>query len=71
MMEWAWGSILVAWFQRLVVLKLGGARMVKKKLYPFAIGLLLGSVAAQAFILALNTWFYYYHPGTPGIPVTY
>ena len=71
MMQNAWGSILVACLLRFAVLKLGGAQMVKAKLYPFAIGVLLGSVAAQAVILALNTWFYYYQPGTPGIPVTY
>ena len=56
---------------RYAVLKLGGAQMLKEKLYPFAMGVLRGSVAAQAVILALNTWFDYYQPGTPGIPVTY
>ena len=71
MMEWAWGGIFVAWLLRLAVLKLGGAQIVKEKLYPFAIGILLGSFIAQAIIFMINSWFYTYQPGTPGIPVTY
>ena len=44
MLEWAWGSVLVAWTIRSVVLKFGGAATVKTKLFPFFVGVFLGSV---------------------------
>ena len=44
MLEWAWGSVLVAWAIRAVVLKFGGAATVKNKLFPFFVGVFLGSV---------------------------
>ncbi len=44
MLEWAWGSALVAWVIRSVVLKFGGAATVKTKLFPFFVGVFLGSV---------------------------
>ena len=44
MMEWAWGSALVAWTIRSVVLSFGGASTVKTKLFPFFVGVFLGSV---------------------------
>ena len=44
MLEWAWGSVLIAWVIRAVVLKFGGAATVKTKLFPFFVGVFLGSV---------------------------
>jgi len=44
MMEWAWGSVLVAAGIRFVVLKLGGAATVRRKLMPFAAGMFVGAV---------------------------
>ncbi len=45
MMQWAWGSVLVAWAIRATALRIGGAATVKARLYPLAVGLFLGSVA--------------------------
>lgn len=45
MLEWAWGSVLVAWVIRAGVLKFGGAATVKTKLFPFFVGVFLGCVA--------------------------
>ncbi|MHC4887634.1 MAG: DUF6785 family protein, partial [Planctomycetota bacterium] len=39
-----WGSVLVAWIIRSLVLKFGGATCVKNKLQPFAVGLFAGTV---------------------------
>lgn len=44
MLEWGWGSALVAWAIRSIVLKFGGAATVKTKLFPFFVGVFLGSV---------------------------
>lgn len=44
MMEWTWGSVLVAWIIRSLVLKFGGAATVRTKLFPFFIGAFAGSV---------------------------
>ena len=43
-MEGVWGSVLVAWIIRSVVLRLGGAATVKKKLLPFFVGFFLAAV---------------------------
>ncbi len=71
MLQYTWGNILLAFLIRFIVLKVGGAQMVKGKLYPVAIGILLGSVIAQAVLLAINAWLYHFQPGTPGIPPTF
>ena len=44
MLEWAWGSVLAAWAIRAVVLKFGGAATVKTRLFPFFVGVFLGSL---------------------------
>lgn len=44
MLEFVWGSALVAWAIRAVALKVGGAATVKTRLFPFFVGLFLGSV---------------------------
>ena len=71
MMITAWGSIIMAWFIRFTVLKLGGAAAVRQKLFPFAIGLFLGSVFANGVILAFNLWLFFQRPGLPGLPEFY
>lgn len=49
MLEWAWGSCLVALVIRSVVLKLGGAHTVKNKLLPFFVGVFVGGVLTCIF----------------------
>ncbi len=71
MMGFTWGSIFMAFLIRFIVLKIGGAQMVREKLYPVAIGILLGSVTAQAVFFIINAWLYHYQPGTWGIPLTF
>lgn len=44
MAEAFWGSLLVAWVIRSIVLKISGANAVQKKLKPFFIGVFLGSI---------------------------
>ena len=44
MLEWAWGSVLVACVVRFVVLKMGGAATVRNKLMPFCVGMFLGGL---------------------------
>jgi len=44
MAEGAWGSALVAWVVRSIVLKVGGAATVKTKLFPCVAGVFIGSV---------------------------
>ena len=44
MLEWTWGSVLVACVIRFVVLKLGGAATVRNKLMPFCVGMFLGGL---------------------------
>ena len=45
--------------------------MVREKLYPFAIGMILGSVMAHIVLFGMNAWLYFYQPGTPGIGLLY
>ena len=71
MMRFAWGSILVAWFIRFTVLKIGGAEAVREKLFPFFIGVFLGSLGAQLIFFLVNLWLFLYRPGIPGIPEIY
>ena len=46
MMDYVWGSVLVAWFVRLMVLKVGGAATVRNRLQPFFIGVFLGAITS-------------------------
>ncbi len=63
MMANAWGSLLLAWMIRFIILKVGGAATVRNKLVPFAIGILLGIAMAYAFFIVLNGYLYFAHPG--------
>jgi hypothetical protein len=58
MLEWSWSSILFAGVLRWVVLKLGGAATVKKKLMPLGAGLVIGSVLAFLFMNVLSAYAY-------------
>jgi hypothetical protein len=53
MMEGVWGSVLAAWVIRATVLKFAGAATVKTKLFPFFVGVFLGSVIFLAISTAI------------------
>jgi hypothetical protein len=61
--ERVWGSCLVAWMIRSLVLKLGGAVTVRNKLLPFFVGVFLGAVASYMVLFALNGYIFFFHPG--------
>jgi hypothetical protein len=63
MMQYLWGSILAAWFIRLIVLTLGGAATVRQKLFPFFIGAFLAGVMAYFLFALLNGYLYFFSPG--------
>lgn len=46
-----WGSFLVAWIIRLLVVKIGGAETVRKKLLPFFVGFFIAAVLVWLLIL--------------------
>jgi hypothetical protein len=70
MLEWSWGSILFAGVLRWVVLKLGGAATVKKKLMPLGAGLLIGAVLAFLCMNMLSAYAYAHDSSTTygGLP---
>ena len=49
MNDYIWGSVLVAWAIRFVVLKLGGASTIRTKLQPIFIGVFLGAMTSYLF----------------------
>ncbi len=49
-----WGSLLVAWAIRALVLKVGGAQAVTRKLQPFFIGVFIGCVICIAAFTLVN-----------------
>ncbi len=57
-LEGLWGSLLVAWVIRALVLRLGGAATVKRKLLPFFVGFF---VAAVLCILLWNLYGFHLH----------
>lgn len=58
-----WGSLLLAWLIRFIVLRLGGAASVREKLLPFATGVFLASVSAYALALLVNGYVFFFSPG--------
>ena len=50
-----WGSLLVAWAVRGLVLKVGGATSVKNKLQPFFVGVFLGALVVLLLFSAVNS----------------
>lgn len=63
MMQDAWGSLLLAWLVRFLVLKLGGASAVRHKLFPFAVGCVAAIVAVSTLFVLVQIWFYFFMPG--------
>ncbi len=49
-----WGSLLVAWVIRSLVLKIGGASAVRTKLQPFFVGAFTGAVVVLLIFTAIN-----------------
>jgi len=60
-----WGSALVAFIIRLLVLKLGGARTVRTKLVPFFVGVFVAAVSAPLLFWMINATIYFINPATP------
>jgi hypothetical protein len=58
-----WGSLLLAWLLRFIVLRLGGAASVREKLMPFATGVFLASVTAYAVATLVNGYVFFFSPG--------
>jgi len=67
MAQEAWGSILLAWLIRLVVLKLGGAATVREKLLPFATGIFLGGMTAYLIYAVTVSYLKFFVPGTKSV----
>lgn len=51
-LDYIWGSALVAWVIRMIVLKMGGAAAVKNRLQPFFVGVFIGA-ATGYFVLGV------------------
>lgn len=60
----AWGSLLLAWGARMLVLRLGGAATVREKLRPAAVGLIAGTVMGFAAAIAVNSIAWSLSPGS-------
>ena len=56
LMKTFWFSIFLAWFIRLVTLRLGGVRIIRSHLQPFMVGVILGSVVAVLIWDAVGTY---------------
>lgn len=54
MMEFCWGSVLVAWGIRSSVLKLGGVNSIRNKLKPFFVGALAGSIVIATLFYVIG-----------------
>ena len=50
-----WGSLLVAWVVRGLVLRVGGATSVKHKLQPFFIGAFVGCLVVLLLFSVVNS----------------
>ncbi len=49
-----WGSLLVAWAIRALVLKIGGANAVRHKLHPFFVGAFVGALTVLLVFTLIN-----------------
>ncbi|MCC5877101.1 MAG: hypothetical protein JJU11_12850 [Candidatus Sumerlaeia bacterium] len=65
MMELAWGSVLAAGVIRYITFKIGGSYAVRARLMPFFVGVFLGAITAHLVFLAINGYFFFYHPEIP------
>jgi len=59
MMDFVWGSCLVALVLRFAVLKLGGATTVRTKLQPLFIGVFLGAIASMVVLGVLAAYLHW------------
>ena len=50
-----WGTLLIAWAIRALVLKIGGARAVRNKLQPFFVGVFIGCIVGIAIFTVINS----------------
>ena len=57
--ERIWGSVLMALLFRFAVLKLGGARAVRERLQPFALGVFLAAVLTQTLFALVEATAYF------------
>lgn len=62
MMEYIWGSVIVAFIIRAVTLRIGGAVVVREKLMPFFVGVFLASLVAYFALGMFNGYLYFVHP---------
>jgi hypothetical protein len=51
-----WFPLFIAWLIRSILLKIGGARMIRHGLVPFSVGILLGAVVSIFFFDALGLY---------------
>lgn len=49
-----WGTLLIAWLIRMIVLKVGGAHAVRTKLQPFFVGAFVGCLIAIVIFTIVN-----------------
>jgi len=63
MLHEAWGSLLLAWLVRFVVLKLGGASAVRHRLFPFAVGCLVAIASVSTILAGVQIVLYFFMPG--------
>lgn len=62
LLEGVWGSLLIAWCARFLVLKIWGAAAVRDQLVPGAIGIFAGTAAAAALMVLLQAAHYFFKP---------
>jgi hypothetical protein len=63
MMGQLWGSLMFAGAVRWTVLKLGGARAVRTKLVPVAVGIFVMALLAYAVSFGVNAYYFFYNQG--------
>jgi hypothetical protein len=63
MMTELWGTLLVAWVLRLLVLRIGGARAVREGLVPVAVGIFLAALVAHVVYIAINAGYFFLNKG--------
>ena len=54
--ERIWGSCIIAFLLRIVVLRLGGARTVRHRLQPFFIGVFIGAIAGHVVMMGYSAY---------------
>jgi hypothetical protein len=64
MMRTLWGSLLVAYLIRLLVLRLGGSATVREKLIPAAVGIFVAAIVGHALYIAGNAYYFFFNKGT-------